>query len=166
MVTSELRALLVAKKNPPTLHHAVRTALAGLASLLIARLFRLPEAYWSAISTLVVMQSTLGAALPVSAQRLGGTALGAAVGGVLGMYFPGNAWVFCGGLFAIGLLCVATRLERAAYRYASITLAIVMLVARANHSWTIALHRFAEVSIGIVIGLVASAIWPERAREA
>lgn len=60
---------------------------------------------------------------------------------------------------------VATRLERAAYRYASITLAIVMLIARANRSWTVALHRFAEVSIGIAIGLVASAIWPERSRE-
>ncbi len=165
MVTRELRAFLVAKSNPPTLQHAVRTAAAGLASLLIARLFRLPEAYWSAISTLIVMQSTLGAALPVSAQRFAGTALGAAVGGVLGMYFPGNAWVFCAGVLALGLFCVATRLERAAYRYASITLAIVMLVTRANRSWTTALHRFVEVSIGIVVGLVASAIWPEKSRE-
>lgn len=161
----QLRGLITAKRNPPTLQQAVWTALAGVASLLIARLFRLPEAYWSAISTLIVMQSTLGAALPISAQRFAGTALGAGVGAVLGVYFPGNAVWFGAGVLAIGLFCVATRLERAAYRYAGITLAIVMLVGRTNRSWVVAVHRFVEVSIGIAVGLVASAIWPEKSRE-
>ena len=162
MLLAQLRSLITARENPPTLQHAARTAIAGAVSLLIARLFRLPEAYWAAISTLIVMQSTLGAALPISAQRFAGTALGAALGGVIGAYYPGNAAAFAVGVFVIGVICAATRVERAAYRYASITLAIVMLVARANRSYVMALHRFVEVSIGIVIGLVASAIWPER----
>ena len=46
--------------------HSGRTAIVAIASLLAARLFRLPEAYWAPITTLVVTQSSLGAALTVS----------------------------------------------------------------------------------------------------
>jgi uncharacterized membrane protein YgaE (UPF0421/DUF939 family) len=42
---------------------------AALASLLVARLFRVPEAYWAPITTSVITQSSLGAALAVSWQR-------------------------------------------------------------------------------------------------
>jgi uncharacterized membrane protein YccC len=162
MAIEQLRELIIARQNPPSIEHAARTALAAVASLLIARLCRLPEAYWSAISTLIVMQSSLGASLPVSAQRFAGTAIGATVGGLVGVYFPGNVWVFGAGVFVIGLLCVIMRVERAAFRYASITLAIVMLVKHSSQSPVIAVHRFVEVSIGIAVGLAVSALWPER----
>ncbi len=108
------------------------------------------------------MQSTLGAALPISAQRFAGTAVGAAVGAVLGTYFPGNILVFGIAVLVIGIFCAAFRVERSAYRYASVTLAIVMLVARSNREWVIAVHRFLEVSIGIAVGLAITALWPER----
>jgi len=61
--------------------HAVRTTIVAVGSLLIARLCRLPEAYWAAITAMIVMQSTLGAALAISKQRLIGTALGSLMGG-------------------------------------------------------------------------------------
>ena len=50
----------------PVVMHSLRTAIAGVASLLVARLFRLPEAYWAPITTMVITQSSLGAALTVS----------------------------------------------------------------------------------------------------
>ena len=65
-------------------------------------------------------------------------------------------------MFAIGVLCAALRVERSAYRYASITLAIVMLITRSSGIWVIALHRCLEVSIGIGAGLAITALWPER----
>jgi uncharacterized membrane protein YccC len=121
----------------------------------------LSESYWAAILTLVVMQSTLGETLPVSAQRLAGTTLGAAVGALAGTYYPGNALVFGACILLIGIGFVPFRLERNAYRYAGITLAIIMLVP--GHSGRIiALHRFFEVSVGIAVGLAFSALWPER----
>ena len=145
--------------------HSARTAVAAVVSLLVARLFRLPEAYWAAISTLIVMQSTLGAALPISAQSFAGTAVGAAVAAVISTYFPGNVLVFGIAVFAIGLVCAAFRVERSAYRYASITLAIVVLIPRSSSEW-VAVHRFLEVSIGIAVGLAITALWPERKIEA
>ena len=152
---------LIAKDNPLTIEHSARTAVAAVVSLFVASWFGLSESYWAAITTLMVMQSTLGAALPVSAQRLAGTALGASVGALAGTYYPGNAFVFGGCVLILGIVFVPFRLERNAYRYAGITLAIIMLVP--SHSgWIIALHRFFEVSVGIAVGLATSAVWPER----
>jgi uncharacterized membrane protein YccC len=162
MVFQQLRQLIIAKENPSTLKHSLRTAIAAMVSLLVARLFRLPETYWAAISTLIVMQSNLGAALPISAQRFIGTAVGAIWGGVVGTYFPANVAAFGVAVLAIGIACAALKVERAAYRYASITLAIVMLVPRVANEWVVAMHRFFEVSIGIFVGLVLSAVWPEQ----
>jgi uncharacterized membrane protein YccC len=113
-----------------SLEHAARTAVAALVSLLFARLIGLPEAYWSAITTLVVMQSSLGAAVTISGQRFAGTAIGAALGGLLASWFDPSALIFALAVFASGVICAALHFDRNAYRYASITLAIVMLVAR------------------------------------
>jgi len=164
MSTGQFGQLILTKDNPSTLEHSARTAVAAVVSLLVARLFRLPEAYWASISTLIVMQSTLGAALPISAQRLAGTAMGGIAGGIAAAYFPGNALVFGIVVFLLGILCAGFQVERSAYRYASVAVAIIMLVPRVNKAWIIAVHRFVEVSIGIAVGLAVTAIWPEHRR--
>jgi uncharacterized membrane protein YccC len=149
----------------PMLASSARTAIAATASFLIARLSGLPEAYWAAILTLVIMQSTLGATLKISGERFMGTLLGAIVGGLLARFLPQTWWVFGGGVFLLGIVCALFRLQYS-YRFAGITLAIVMLVPRTSPPWIIALHRFIEVSIGIVVGLAITAIWPEPVQRA
>ena len=156
------RQFIGAKESPPTLTNSLRTAVAAVASVLVARLFRLPESYWAAIATLIVMQSSLGGALPISIQRFIGTFLGAIAGGLVGSYFPGNMAAFGVTVLALGLICAALKVERAAYRYAGITLVIIMLIPRGPNERVIALHRFLEVSVGIAVALVVSAVWPER----
>jgi uncharacterized membrane protein YccC len=140
--------------------HAIRTTVAAVVSLEMARLFKLPEAYWAAITTMIVMQSNLGAALTVSEQRFAGTALGAAMGALIAGYFGSNVVWFAVGVFVLGIICPVLGLDHAAYRFAGITLAIVMLVSRDSPVWVIALHRFVEVSLGIAIGLLLTALWP------
>ncbi len=141
--------------------HVVRTSIAAVASLLIARLFKLPEAYWAAITTLVVMQSSLGAALTVSWQRFAGSAIGAVAGALFATYFGSNTAMFAVGIFVMGIVCAALRLDKAAYRFAGITLAIIMLVAHSASAWIVAVHRFIEVAVGIAVGLALTAVWPE-----
>ena len=148
--------------NRHSLVHATRTAVAALASLYVARLCRMPEAYWAAVTTVVVMQSSLGATLEISGHRLAGTALGAIAGALLSGWFGANTLAFAGGVFVLGLVCAVLHLERNAYRYAGVTLAIVMLIKRDGAGWVVAEHRFVEVAIGIVVGLVLAAVWPER----
>jgi uncharacterized membrane protein YccC len=136
--------------------------LAAVASLLVARLLRLPESYWSPITTLVITQSSLGAAFAVSSQRFLGTLLGAIVGGTVATFLPSNLVVFGGCIFILGLLCAITRSGNTAYRFGGITVAIVVLIPRPAPPWQLAFHRFAEVSIGISVALIFAWVWPER----
>ena len=152
------------KENLPSIAHAFRTAVAATASVIIARLVQMPEAYWAAIATLVVMQSTLGATLTLSIERIAATALGASVGALEASYFRANLIAFAVAIFLIGLLSFAFRLEKTAYRYASITLTIIVLIPRSEAPWATALHRFIEVSVGIIVALAVVALWPEHRR--
>jgi uncharacterized membrane protein YccC len=145
-----------------SLEHAARTAIGTTVSFLVARLCRLPEAYWAAVTTVVVLQSSLGAALSVSTLRLIGTAMGAASGGLLAYYFDANLWVLTAAVFLLGLLTAALHLDRSAFRFAGITIVIVMLVDHTEPASIVALHRFIEVSIGIAIGVLFAAVWPDR----
>jgi uncharacterized membrane protein YccC len=148
-------------ENLPSVIHSIRTALAATVSLVVARLFGLAEAYWAAIATLVVMQSTLGATLLISIERIAATALGALAGALVASYFPGNLLVFAAAVFALGLLCAGFRMEKTAYRYAGVTLAIIVLIPRSHAAWIVAHHRFFEVSVGILVALAVVAVGPE-----
>jgi uncharacterized membrane protein YccC len=150
------------RENLPSIAHSIRTAIAATAAVIAARLLQMPEAYWAAISTLVVMQSSLGATLTLSVKRIIATALGATVGALEAHFFGANLIAFLAAIVLIGLLSYGFRLEKTAYRYAGVTLAIIVLIPRSNPAWIIALHRFSEVSVGIIVALAVVAFWPER----
>jgi len=142
--------------------HSARTAIAVVVSLLVARSFKLPEAHWAPFTTLVVTQSSLGAALKVSRQRFFGTAMGAAFGAIVTSWFQPTVVVFGFSVFLLGLICAVVRANWSAYRFAGITIGIVLLIPRAAApAWMIGAHRFAEVSIGIGVALVLAMVWPE-----
>lgn len=141
--------------------HALRTSIAATASLLLAGVARLPESYWAAITTIVVMQSTLRASVALSRQRLFGTALGAAIGALAASWSGPNALVFAACIVAGGLICASLRMEHNAFRYTGITVAIILLTGHTEYVWIAAVHRFVEISIGIVVGLAVTVLWPE-----
>jgi uncharacterized membrane protein YccC len=149
------------REDLPSVRHGARTALAATASLLIARLIGMPEAYWSAITTIVVMQSNLGATLTLSIERIVAGALGASLGAIESTYFGQSIVVFGVTIFLLGLISRLFQMEKTGYHYAGVTLGIVTLVPRTNPPWYIATHRFIEVSIGILIALAVAAIWLE-----
>ena len=108
------------------------------------------------------MQSTLGATLTLSIERIVATAVRASVGALEANFVGANLVAFA--IVLIGLLSILFRLEKTAYRYASITLAIIVLIRRSSPAWAIALHRFLEVSVGIIVALAVVAVWPEHKR--
>jgi uncharacterized membrane protein YgaE (UPF0421/DUF939 family) len=84
-----------------------------------------------------------------------------AVGAIESNYFGANLIAFAVAIFLLGILSLAFRLEKTAYRYASITLAIIVFIPRVNAAWNVAAHRFIEVSVGILVAVAFVAVWRE-----
>ena len=147
------------KESLPSLSHAFRTTAAATISILLGGLVGLPEAYWAAIATVVVMQSPLGDTVPLAIERIVASALGASVGAIESTYFGTNLFVFALAVLLLGLISFVLRLEKVGYSYACITLVIIVLIPRAEVPWIAAAHRFAEVSLGILVALGVVAIW-------
>ncbi len=147
-----------------TLLDAVRTTVAAVLAMLLARLLKLPEFYWAPISAIVIIQSTIDPKT-LAWQRFAGTALGAAMGALIGTVLPAspaNTWVYAGAILLAGVLCASLRF-RGAYRFAAITLSIILLIAHTRVAWIVAWHRFVEVSLGIAVALAIALLWPVKA---
>jgi uncharacterized membrane protein YgaE (UPF0421/DUF939 family) len=138
--------------------NSARTAVAAVLSLLIARTFlKLPEFYWAPISTIVILLSTINP-LALAWQRFAGTALGAALGAFIVTFFGSNWMVYGVGILICGIFSALLRVS-SAYRFAAITLSIVLLIAHQRPPWIVATHRFVEVSLGIAVALLVTTVW-------
>jgi uncharacterized membrane protein YgaE (UPF0421/DUF939 family) len=149
------------KLTSDTLLDALRTTIAAVVSMLLARLLKLPEYYWAPISAIVIIQSTIDPRT-LAWQRFAGTALGAALGALIATFFQTSAVVYGVAVFLCGVLCALLRF-RGAYRFAAITVSIILLIAHTRPAWIVASHRFVEVSVGIAVALALSEVWPSRA---
>ena len=137
---------------------SLRTAIAAVVAMLLARVSKLPGYYWAPISTIVVIQSTIPPRT-LGWLRFVGTALGAVVGAVLATFFHSTALVYGVGILLCGLISWSMRIV-GAYRFAAITLSIILLIPPMRSPWTAAWHRFLEVSLGIAVALVMTEVWP------
>lgn len=132
---------------------------------MVADFLRLPESYWAVISSIIVMQSSVGATIGASWNRLAGTAIGAITAAIFGSVWGDHVVAFG---IAVGVtvwFCAALGLLDS-YRLAGVTVGVVMLVGREDPYWVIAVRRFLEVSVGIVVSLVVTGMtWSSRARK-
>lgn len=136
---------------------ALRAALGTVLAYVLAEDLRLPEFYWAPISSIVILLSTSDS-LKLAWRRFVGTAVGAALGALIAMYFSPNWWVYGLGIFVCGILSAVLRLA-SAYRFAAITLTIVLLTVHSRPPWVVAMHRFIEVSLGITVALAVTVVW-------
>jgi uncharacterized membrane protein YgaE (UPF0421/DUF939 family) len=110
------------------------------------------------------MQSPLGDTVPLAIERIVASALGASIGAIESNYFGPNLFVFALAMLLLGLISFVLRLEKVGYSYACITLTIIVMIPRAETPWIAAAHRFAEVSLGILVALAVVAVWREEQR--
>src|SRR5271154_2102638 len=144
--------------NRDSVLDSARTTVGAVAALLLARLLKMPETYWAPISTVVVIQSTIPPRT-LGWQRFLGTALGALLAVGLGTFFPAGTWVYAAGIFLCGILAWLLHVG-GAYRFAAITLSIVLLIPHTRDLSIVAWHRFLEVSLGIAVALAITTVWP------
>jgi len=151
------------EKNLPSITHAIRTAVAATASVIVARLVQMPEAYWGRDRHLGC--NAIHSRRDADASRSSESPLPPWVRRLEAFeanYFRANLVAYAIAILLVGMLSFAFRLEKTAYRYASITLTIIVLIPRSEAPWATALHRFIEVSVGIIVALAVVALWPEQ----
>jgi Fusaric acid resistance protein family len=145
--------------------HALRTAIAGTSAMFLAKYLRLPEAYWAAISAIIVLQANLGAAVRDSLVRIGATAVGATVAIPFLAYFGDSLLSFAAAVFITVIICSILKLQ-SGIRLGATTVAVILLIQHHGAPWSPALHRFLEVSFGIVVALaVANLVFPATATD-
>ena len=140
-----------------TVLYSARVTVAAVASMVFARLLKLPEFYWAPISAIVIICSTIDPRT-LAWQRFVGTALGAAVAALMATFLRPTWIVYGVGIFICGILSALLRIGTA-YRFAAIALSIVLLIAHVRPPWIVALHRFVEVSLGIAVALAVTVLW-------
>lgn len=141
------------------LRAAVRATTAGTLSYVVAALFDLSAPYWAVMSSLLIIQSTLGASLKASLDRLAGTIGGVICGGLVGWLIPWNdpyALLIALAVTLVPLTLLAALDNR--YHIAPITAVITLVLPRDMHSGALAfaVERTIEVGVGGIIAVVVA----------
>ena len=111
--------------------HSLRTAIAAVVSSLLARALKLPEFYWAPISTIVILLSairSLHSGLAALRRHSPGRGPGRPDRHLRPCQLDDDWMVYGAGILVCGILSALLRLG-GAYRFAAITLTIVLLIA-------------------------------------
>ena len=152
--------------------HGIKFGLAGMLSVFIALLLRLPEPTWALITAFVIMLAQfVGAVAEKSVMRVIGTVAGGVIGYLLTARLEQQPILYLlliGGVVGFG----TAMFGYTKYPYAFLLCALTTMVVASNgmndptFSWKPALARIEEVSVGVISAvLVTSLIWPRYARK-
>jgi uncharacterized membrane protein YgaE (UPF0421/DUF939 family) len=145
---------------------ALAAALSVSLAVLAALLLHSDEPWWAAISAWMVTRSSLAVALSRGAMRIIGSTVGAAIAVIVIGLFVYDPLPFCLCLFALafaGLFGFATSRHGYAWLIGAITGDLVMLIAldQPQITFTIAVNRVAEVTIGTLAALLVTFLLPD-----
>ena len=152
--------------------HGIKFGIAGMLSVFLALLIRLPEPTWALITVFVVMLAQfVGAVAEKSVMRIVGTVAGGVIGYLLtaGLEQQPVLYVLLvGSVVGFG----TAMFGYTKYPYAFLLCALTTMVVASNgmtdpaFSWQPALWRITEVCVGVVAAvLVTSLLWPRYARK-
>jgi uncharacterized membrane protein YgaE (UPF0421/DUF939 family) len=134
-----------------------KAGLAAIISLWLANLFKLPHAYWAAVSAIVVMGWDSTLTFASCRDRVLGTAAGALLGWVTFYAWHGHYILYGVSVALCVFACSALQFDKAG-RLAAATLSIIVLVPLDAPPSRVALGRFLEVGIGVTVALVVSLV--------
>lgn len=152
--------------DPGQLRYGVRTGLAAALTIILASLLGLEQGYWASITVVIVMQSDIGSSLMAGWSRLLGTFAGAVMGACAAWFFGASPIGGTAAVFLTLSVCAYLTILHPSFRLAGVTAAIVLGMHKADiNPFVLASSRFAEVSMGILVALGVSFLWPSRATE-
>lgn len=120
---------------------------------------------WSAISGIVVLQTTRHDTWSSASLRVVGTAVGSIISGLYLSLLPFSAVGLCAATVLTVLVCYGLRIADHA-RLAAITVSVIMVTASLNPTMNAlenAALRFGESCIGTALAVLAVILWPHDA---
>lgn len=154
--------------DPVSLRFAARITIAAMAAYLLSVAVNLPEALWSVITALIVVQTSVGGTIGVGLDRLIGTLAGAVIGGIAASAHAIWPVLPIGPLLLVAVAPLSLfAVKKPSYRVAPVTAALMLLLVHGVEApLVIALDRVLEIFIGCVVGIaVAILVLPYRAEQ-
>jgi len=161
-------AIAWCRAHPSEFRLGLRILIAGMVTFFVADVvLGLPQSYWAVLTSIIVMQSSLGGAFKASIDRITGTIAGAIWGVATAVTVPhGGSWLLATALLlALAPLALLVAFKPV-YRVAPVTAVIVLLgtTTQAEGPVLPAIHRVEDIVIGSLVGLaVALLVLPARA---
>ncbi|GAA0628612.1 hypothetical protein GCM10009422_27440 [Brevundimonas kwangchunensis] len=161
-------ARMLSPRRAAEVRAALQIAVGAVVAFYFATALRLPHPYWSVISAIVVIQTSVGGGvLTVARDRAIGTLAGAVVGGLVAFVRPeGVNWMMATlAMATAGLAFFAT--GRPWLKIAPVTAAIVIAGgAGPEGPAQLALDRVMEILVGSGVGVIAILLlFPRHARQ-
>lgn len=146
---------------------ALRTTLAGLSTFVLAHLLELPQAYWAVLTSVIIMQASVGGSLKAGLDRMLGTIAGAIWGVSITLVVPHRDTLALGLTLAVAIAPLAlVAALRPSYRMAPVTAIIVLLSTTGVQLGPVhyATDRVLEIGLGCLVGFAVSLlVLPTRA---
>jgi uncharacterized membrane protein YccC len=146
---------------------AARTTFAALITFALAELLALPQGYWAVLTSVIVMQASVGGSLKAGLDRIVGTAAGALWGVAVTLAVPHHATWTLGLALAVAVAPLApVAVLRPTYRVAPVTAVIVLLSTSGAQLGPVryAIDRVLEIGLGCLVAVVVSLlVLPARA---
>jgi uncharacterized membrane protein YccC len=148
------------------LRHAVRITVAAALASELTSLLGLPQGYWAVITTLIVVQASIGGTLGASFDRVMATMAGAGVGAGAAVL---QSLLQLPQAVVLILACAPMAMlafQRPSFRLAPVTAAMILMMGGSEDSaLQAAFDRVLEIALGCVIGILTTQfIFPSRAR--
>jgi uncharacterized membrane protein YccC len=145
----------------------LRTTLAGLITFTLSHLFELPHSYWAVLTSVIIMQESVGGSLKATLDRMLGTVTGAIWGVSVTLAIPHPETLMLGLTLAVALAPLALLAAlRPSYRVAPVTAIIVLLTTAGVEVAPVryAVDRVLEIGLGCLVGFAVSLlVLPARA---
>src|SRR5215510_11218543 len=145
----------------------LRTTLAGLITFTLTHLLQLPHSYWAVLTSVIIMQESVGGSLKATLDRMLGTVAGAIWGVSVTLAIPHHDTLALGLTLVVALAPLAlVAALKPNYRVAPVTAIIVLLSTTGVQLGPVqyAIDRVLEIGLGCLVGFAVSlVILPARA---
>lgn len=161
-------ARLLSPRRAAEVRAALQMAVGAVVAFYLAIFLNLPHPYWSVISAIVVIQTSVGGAvLTVARDRAIGTVAGALIGGIAAFIRPEGMTGMVGALAVATAALAFFAAGRPWLKIAPVTAAIVIAGgAGPEGPAQLALDRVMEILVGSGVGVVAILLlFPRHARQ-